>query len=499
MTKKTIIYILLFIISLLPRSMELFSDNNYFGFEQGLQYLITKEIFVDHKITMASFQGGFGDILKPAGFNYLLGIPFILASGNPFVGRIFMFAISSLTILLAIILTNRMFKPITAFFICLLLTISSNMYHLAGRMDTPAFIPILIVLLIFLVSKILSGNKKILPLAAFVIGLTAHFEMATSGKLIPLFMVLLVYLSIKKTISYRYFFISVIFLIIPLLPLLIFDLSHNFQNIHGVLKLFEASGRHVRQDFALLSLNVIANRLDVFRWNFLSTFSPHFLIWPLILLWILAGSFIYLRKKISDLSEKKLVFILVTIPFVYFIMLIFYPANIVQWWLFELGVFYCFLVGIIFGYFWNKKYFRFLIILTLIILFSAFIHRIVILYQNEFVFYSSVDKYIHESEPIRYIFDDAKKNTFSIKIFSSHPSANYDYLIWWYETNKYDFMSDTKYGNIIYMLFERDYLLSLGDEKLSKILEVGTVMNTKVFKSGFIIKKVLVNNTYLKQ
>lgn len=486
-TKKTILFTLLFFISLVPRGIELLSSSNYFGSEQGMEYLITKEIFVDYKIVLVAPQGSFGDILKPAGFNYLLGIPFVIASGNPFGGRIFMFAISMLTIMVAIVLTRRMFGYTTSFFICFFLAISSNLSHLAGRIYTPAFIPILIILLLFAIFKAIKGDSRFIFFSAFTIGLTSHFEMATAGKLGVMFFIVLIYLAITNRISTRHVLMSFLVFLIPLMPMIVYDLSHNFQNINGILKMFSAGIDHTAEFSSSKFMIIIMNRIDVFRWNFISTFSPHFIIWTIILTWIIVGSYIYINKTKKYSPQKIVAISLFILPIASFFLLIFYPGNIVQWWLLELVIGYCFLLGIIFGVFWRKKYARSLIILTLIILFASFFNRTYTLYTREFTYPLSLDLYVREIGPIRFIFEDAQGRPIDLKIFSRNSKSNYEYLLWWYRKKNYPQSVFGKDEKITYSLVEQESINSLAYKKYvnnnNKIL-----LNTKLF-GGFIVQK----------
>lgn len=480
------IFLLILLIALVPRIIELFSTSNYFGSEQAENYLLTKKIVVDHQIILTARQGGFGGFLKPAGFNYFLIMPFIIASGNPFGGRVFMFFISVLTVVVAFILSNRMFNLTTAFFVSFLLAISPNLSNFAGRIWPPFVIPIFSVIVLFSLYKGLEGNKKFVLLMAFIIGLTSHFEMATTGKLSLLFFIGLFFFLMRKKISYLLFFFSIALFVIPLSPLFISDWIYGTQNLIGIIKLMGHGTNHVID---------IGNRLEVFSWNLLSTFSPHILIWPGILLTMNVGTLIYLKTHKNNSAQKYLVLSLWLIPIIYFIILLFYPENIFGWWLIELTVFYCFLLGIVLGFFWEKFYYRLLVILILAVLFISFVRKTYNLYKNDFAFPKTIDMYVKESSPIKYIFEDAGKKPFTIVVYSSNPPENYDYLIWWYQTNIYKYSQNKQKSKLSYALFERDYYRFLGDKKVNLLFGKSNVLSTKIFPSGFIVKKIIDKGT----
>ena len=485
-TKLFLLFSLICLIALIPRSIELFSRSNYFGSEQGVEYLVTKKILIDHEIILTAHQGGLGGFLKPAGFNYLLATAFAVTSGNPFGGRVLMFLISMITVIISFIVGANLFSLRTAFFISFLLAISPNLSHYAGRISPPFIIPLLTVLLILFFYKTLQGNKRFILPIAFTIGLTSHFEMATTGKLWAIFLVILFFLVIKKKIPFTFLFGSFLFFVLPLLPIFIFDLQNNYFNIKGILKLLSAGGNHAISSSMPVLINTLSNRLSVFNWNFQSTFSPHFLIWPVMLVGVYMGVFVYLKENRKGSPEKYLVLFLSLIPVIEFIMLIFYPENIVQWWLIELTIAYCFLLGILLNFFWRKNYLRIFIVVMLCILFGSFALRTNALYKREFFYPLSVDSYVHESEPINYIFQDAKSQSFNIFVKSLNPQSNYEYLIWWYGTRAKRFPSREK-ADVLYVLVEPDYIKNHKEFNMDS--KDSILLDTKIFWSGFVVQK----------
>ena len=478
----------LVIIAIIPRGVELFGASYYFGPEQGVEYLVTKSIVVDHKIVLVAHQGGFGGFFKPPGFNYLLAIPFILANGNPYGGRVFMFALSVLTVLLACIVTRKIFGYKTALFTTFFISISPALSHYAGRISPPFIIPILSVCFIYAIFKVFQKKYPYVILAAFIVGFMVNFEMATATTLsIGLFCILLVY-CVRRDMPYRYFLfcIGIFFLFVS--PLLVYDLSHNSQNLKGILKMLDVAIYRTQGDFSLNFPQIINNRLSTFAWNFYSTFSPQkFVSIPLLVLMFL-GVLFYIRDKKNLLEYRLLVWFLAASAAFTFLMLLFYPGDIVQWWIIQLSIFYCYLVGIIAAYFWQKKVFKVFISLFIITFFLAFGSRTYSLFKREFAYPPS--SYIIENEPINYIYRNAKGKPFSILVYASRSLKNYEYLIWWYGHTKYHHSpSNSKKGMILYILVENSPgVLPI---KLLESLNKGVVVETTKLKYGFIVQKKL--------
>ena len=484
--KISLLLIIIAIITIIPRGLEIFSSSNYFGSEQGVEYLATKSIVIDHKIILTAHQGGFGGFFKPAGFNYLIAIPFILAKGDPFGGRIFMFAISVLTVLFAFIFTKHMFNAKTAISVVFFLAISSNLSHYAGRISPPFVIPILTVFFIYSIFKICKKNHKFILLTAFILGLMMNFEIATSVVLFIEFFIILCIFCLKKIIPYRYLFFCIVILVFFISPLLIYDVNHNSHNLNGIAKMLGSALNHAQNIFLNWS-QIITNRFSVFSWNYFSSITPQKLISVPIFFLMYLGAFFYIKDKKIFIEHRLLMLFIIISPILTFIMLLFYPGDIMQWWIIQLSIFYCYLIGIIVTYFWYRRIiFKILIFFFISTLFLAFISRTYTLYKQDFLFPPSA--YIIENEPINYIYKDAKGKPFSILIYASRALQNYEYLLWWYGTKYQNAPVKKSKKGTLYELIENSQDIQKKLDLLES-LDNGTMVETKKLKYGFIVRK----------
>lgn len=486
--KYWVILIIITLIAFFPRALQVFNPYNYFfDPEQGTEYLVTKNIVVDHQTVLTAHQGGFGGFSKGSGFNYLLAIPFILAGGDPFGGRLLMLIISVLTVSLAFVFANRMFGLRTASLISFLLAISPNLKDYAGGISPPFIIPFLTVLFIYFLFKAFSGQNKFIPFLALTVGLMTHFEMAAAGILLALLILTGFACLIKKIIPYRYYFLSICFFALSILPILFFDITHNFVNTKGVIKMLEMSKP---QDLSII-VNAFANRFDVFSWNFISTFSPNLIIWFSVLILILLGIYSFNNDRKVPLKKKAFVFYISLIPITTFLLLFIYPGNVInQWWITHLTIIYCFGFGIFLSYFWNKSKFKLLVIALIIILSMAFVKRTLFIYKTQFI-YPPVN-YIKEVSVIEDIFKDAKGKPFGILVFAKRDQANYDYLIWWLGSTKYKYQPYRAKKGLYYIIIEPNYYPLLKSPNTLNSLQSGILLETKKLPNGFIIEKRLV-------
>lgn len=480
---KKYFFLLLFItiIALFPRISNVFNPYNYFfNPEQGTEYLVTKSIIVDHKIIFIAHQGGFGGFFKPAGFNYILAIPFILADGDPFGGRLFMLIISVLTVPLAFIFANRIFGLHTASLIGFLLAISPNLKDYAGGISPPFVIPLLTVFFIYFLYKSFQKKFKYIPLLTLTVGLMMHFEMATAGTLIILLMLTAIVCMIRNTVPYRYYLISIGFFILTVLPIIIFDLQNNFYNTKGILRMIDASKTQTFNQMSSNVGNLITSRIDVFGWNFISTFSPNLIVWILVLSVYLLGLFLFIKDNRTSKRIRTFVLYIVLISPFSFLTMVFYPApSIAQWWLIHLNIIYCFVFGIVINYLLDKTKFKYLAILMLLILSIAFINRTYFTYKTQFSYPPST--YIKEDQALKYIFNNSDAKSFGIVVLSLRPQKNYDYLIWW-NGRKYNYQPYRIPKQTYYTIIEPNVTYSSNKTP-------GILIESNKMQNGFIVEK----------
>lgn len=487
--KYLLLLITVIIITIFSRTIEIFNQSNYyFGWEQATEYLVTKSIVVDHQIVLTAHQGGFGGFSKNPGFNYLLIIPFILGNGDPFAGRVFMFGISMLTVLIAFILTNKMFNLKTAWLISFLLAISPSLKDYAQSVSPPFVIPLLTVFFIYILFEIFKEKKNLIPLLVFIVGLMTNFEMATAGVLMVLLLITATYCLVKKSIPYRYYSFSALLFLMNLLPIFIYDIKHNFSNIKGVLKMIQASQNHTANNLILNIGNLINSRISVFGWNFTSTFSSNSIIWLTLLFVIIAGVIIFVKDKKIDTRTRQFILYLGFIPIFTFAFILFYPSNSVQaWWLLDLTVIYCYLLGIVMGYFWQKNNFKFITFIIIFVLSLLFLKRTLFLYRTQLAYPPST--YIKERTAIDYVYSDADKKPFGIKIFPKGSQKIYDYLIWWQAKIKYKYQPSDKNHGLYYIVVDRNSILTANEQNYLNVLRKGKLLKSKILSNNFVIEK----------
>lgn len=488
MGKKFLVFSLIIVlVGAIPRAIELINGNYLFGYDQGVFFLAVKSMVIDHKLTLIGAPvGGQGGFFQGPGWYYLLSIPFALSGGNPYSGMVLMFLIGMATIAAAIFSLRKMFDKRASLMGGLLIAISPAMI-IQSRFIWPPFpISFLSVLLLFFLCQVLQKKERYLPFLTFTLGLMTHFETATAATLLINLLLVSPVLFYKKLVSFKIILISLGAMVLTQLPLILFDLRHNLLNIQGIVRLILEPSL-ARPPFG----EIWANQWNVFKENLLITFPSANLWWPLLLLIIIGGVFTYMRDRKPSFGEKAFIIYLVISPISLFLIFLRYGSGIWSWWILELNVYYCFLLGIILSYFWQRKFLRLPIFGLLLLLTLSFASQTLNFYKNDFNDFGGVHKIKGKIQALEYIYQDAKGKPFNLLVFTPPIyTYAYDYLNWWYSQKKYHYLPKNDKSGTFYLLIEPDpHQPWTYKGWLETVIKTGKIIETKELTSGFIIQK----------
>ncbi|MEK7502051.1 MAG: hypothetical protein AAB609_00835 [Patescibacteria group bacterium] len=489
--KFLLISIFILVLALIPRSVEVLSGNYLFGFDQGQFYNDVKKIVVDHKLTLIGTQvGGIGGFFQGAGWYYLLAIPFIIFGGDPYGGMVLMLIIGIATVVSAILLTKKIFSWQEGVIIGFLIAVSPNIIAQSRFIWPPFPISLLSVFFLYFIYKILQGKKEYLGFLGLTIGLISHFEIATSGSLLFQSILFVPFLIWKKIITGRSLLRFIIGFLLPLLPLIIFDLRHEFLNTKGIMNLLFPSLNSPTAN--KLAESIFMNHFAIFSSSFSSMFPFIGEFWQIIALILVLGSILFIKDKNQVFEKKAFVFYLVSNPFLLFAIFMIYKDHMWTWWALQLYIFYCFLIGIILIYFFRKHLLGKITFFVIIFYFFAvYFSYTVNVYTRDYFDYGGTAKVKGKIDAIDYIYKDAKGEKFELLIFTppiyTYP---YDYLLWWHGQKKYGYIPHNEKKGVFYLLIEPDPHKPWTYEGwLETVIKTGDVVYTKTLPSGFIIQK----------
>lgn len=385
---------------------------------------------------IANGTGGVDGLFYGPGWHYLLALPFIISSGDPYgviimqiilwtIGGYFLLKLVSKWGLGSILVAGSLW--IASHYIVTVLRVPFS----------PNSIVFLTPLFIFLLIKYVQSGKLRFSIGSFFLGgFFFNSEMAF-GLFVPIIITALVLILNRKLFKNRSFWIGSIFFLLWLAPQIIFDLRHDFL-------LSKAIGTHLNKalqestDYNLfVKINTIiktyytAFRSDLMNIN--------------MLVWLIIPSFIFiLLKSIKEgLTKKEPVFLacllIIIIPFIGQIIA---PAKMMLWHTVSFIAIVPVLVSYLvykLGKSGNLYYiFSLLIIITIIGLSIDSLtknFRYIKDMRNDPAFY------INEIEAIDYVYKYANGHNF--KVYTYLPSVYdfpYQYLFWWYGQKKYGYI-----------------------------------------------------------
>lgn len=196
-------------------------------------YLSARDWLLSGYMPMVGIASSHPWIHQGAFWTYLLSIALWVGNFNPLFGGYLAAIIGVLTVIVLYYCTEKMFGLKTALFASAffatspLVVISSRIpYHTVP-------IPLFVMLYIYSLYQWMKGNHHYFPLALFFLVVLYNFELATAV-LASLLLVVFAYGIYKKTDwikqlqRKKILFLSLLSLLVPLSPMLIYDYSHGF-------------------------------------------------------------------------------------------------------------------------------------------------------------------------------------------------------------------------------------------------------------------------------
>jgi len=495
MSKKNKVFLVLCLVLLifaaLPRSVELLSGNYVFGYDQGKHWLAAQSIAVNHKFPLIGDEvGGRGGFFQGSGWFYVLAIPYFIFQGDPYGSIVLMFGISIAMIAVYIFLFTPLIgkrEALTgAFFISLAPILISN-----SRFAWPPFmVPFLTVIYLWFVYLIF--QKKLYSFFGmfFVIGLMAHFEIATAGTMFIATFLFFSLWCIKNKISLKYLGLGLIGFVIPLLPLLFFDIRHDFLNTKGVLSTLHGAKRYVGTWDEYFK--IVSNHWMIFSDEFFRAFQMTYITKTIMVAFISIGSLLFLTDKKLSPTKRTFVFFLTVLPILLFSVFLLYKDDLWPWWISQLTVVYTVLTGIICVFLWKKNLISKIIVVILIgSMTISYAGKVVNSFSKELDDYGGVHKIAGKEDALDVIFTDAKEEQFGLLVFTPPIyTYAYDFLISWYGRKKYGYIPPSEKKNLFYLLIEPDTGEPWRHKGwLETVIKEGTVEKTWNLPSGFIIEK----------
>ncbi|HVZ58940.1 MAG TPA: glycosyltransferase family 39 protein, partial [Patescibacteria group bacterium] len=202
----------------------------FFGPEQGIDFMVIRDIATGHKLTLIGAKTDIPGIFHGPIYYYIAAIPFFLSYGNPLSVSFLLVMIQSLSIFLIYGLGKEMWDQRVGLIAAMLLTVSyAAVVYSRWLSAQPIAIPF-VCLFFYAFVRFLKGSKSYLLLAAFSFGLLVQSQFLNLLLFSAILMVLV-------AIFYRHFIKTPLSLLISSVAILgvtslgnflLFDIKHQF-------------------------------------------------------------------------------------------------------------------------------------------------------------------------------------------------------------------------------------------------------------------------------
>ncbi len=321
--KTTLTLIAIILLGAFLRFYKLSELMQFIG-DQGWFYWSAKQLLVDNQIPLVGIASSHPWIHQGALWTYILAAILTLFDYNPFIPAYFVAFLGIVTILIVYLISKEMFSRRVALISSFLFAVSPLVINESRLAYHTAPIPTVSILFIYFIYKCIKDDKRFFPISVFLVGILYNLEIATFT-LIGTFALIILYGFVRRKkwamglLNVKILLFSAIALLIPMIPMIIYDLSHGFPQtlkfvvwvFYKIFLIFGFSPIHSNppgetwKSFAIFNIDVVRHII----------FLPSGLISVLFLLFVLL-IFIYLNYKSwlhnkIDLSSAVLLVFLV--------------------------------------------------------------------------------------------------------------------------------------------------------------------------------------------
>lgn len=396
--KKNTFFVLsaILLISLFFRSYQAVERYRY-GHDAELFSWIVKDIVVNHHPRLIGQLTSAPGIFIGPFFYYMLAPFFILFEMDPIGALIPVIAIGVLTTLSYYFVFSRLFNKtaglITAFLHAILLTwVNFDRWVVPS---TPT--NIWVVWYFYVLIQIARGKFWVLPILGVLVGLIWHIHIA----LLPaLFAIPFSFFTSKKLPKIKEVILFLTALFITSLPLLMFEIKHNFIQTKSLIENFTTNhggGNGIEKLNS--TLNYIVKNINNL---FISPYSLPNILKPIFVLIILSLSLLLYKKKI--LSKKELIPLsAMTVGVIGFFTLSSSPVS--EYYLYSIEIIFVALVSLTLSLIVKKKIGFYLVILILGSLFTKNLYH----FLTDYIYKKD---YQERKSVVEFITADAKSKGF---------------------------------------------------------------------------------------
>lgn len=403
--------------------------------DQGWFYLSARDMLITGNISLVGIASSHPWLHQGALWTYVLALTLWIFNFSPVSGAYATIIIGTFSIVAIYLVGSAIFSKRVGIISALFYATSPLAVFYMRMPYHTSPIPIFVIGLIFSLHKIIQNKLIYLPVSIFLLSMLYDFEIAT----VVLWVVLIGILAyklfrdeirIKKILNKKILTLSVVALVTPLLPMILYDIRNGFpQTLKFIAWVFYKAvsffGYNQQHEFSIM-FNFL---FDNFRKLF---FAQSSLISQIFLICMIAWVVYFTFQKKEKSGSYNLVFLLFFVPLL-LIILNQTPSDAYLLILFPIVI-------LIFSLFLNHlMYIKRMLIPIFIFIIIVVFSNISFIFKNDFAFDKSnrmftLNKRLEASYEILNIAGDKDYNLKGRGSGSEHESftMNYEYLTWWF-------------------------------------------------------------------
>lgn len=460
--RNKLFFLVLFlsILGLFLRVVFIWKFSTPFTYDQGRDLLDIRAMILFNKITLigptTSLHGVFS-----GPFWYWLSAPFyLLTNGHPLSTEIFLLFLSFVMPLVVFLILK---DKILGFISSIVYIFSYNFFgHSLTALNTNPMIFLTPLILICLAKFYFEKKRKYFGLALFLIGSSFHFEIILGILFLPI--VAISYFLFNKTKKATKDFFSLIFLLLPLVPQILFDLRHDFIQVKAVLTLFLGGGSSLTKGEGNLYFRFF-DRLRIYKESLANASLNQILlmVFVILIVWLIVNKYRSSKSKNDEYFYfLSLILISLVVTFFGFVL---YPYALWPWYLSSVNSLFISLIAVGLSFFFTRSKISSFVGMGILVVF-------LLINMSKYLLWPLIQAKTEDPANLRnritvvdLIYNDGQGS--GMKIYNFAPNVYdypYQYLIWWRAKEKYGYLPE----GYAYLDNQPDYVVA--KEKADSIL-----------------------------
>lgn len=232
LNRANLLLIAIFLLAIFLRINNIWKGMPFIG-DQAWFYLSARDLVLEGNIPLVGITSSHTWLHQGAYWTYLLAPVLFMSKFNPVSGAYLSIFLDIFGLLVLYKMISKFFTKKLGFYVALLYASSPLIVANARMPYHTSPVPLLVILLLYFLLKWVSGEHKYILAVFLIMSVLYNFNLATVV-FWPVIITLIFFGFYKrkswilKTLNIKYFMLSIVSFVIPMLPILIYDIQNGF-------------------------------------------------------------------------------------------------------------------------------------------------------------------------------------------------------------------------------------------------------------------------------